>query len=167
MATKFSTYRFGTVLIFSLQMAFLSMKNFTTTIITLLLTVGWFGCQTSTNQEQGLSGTQTTDKPSAKNKSAHVPANASPKVNPYVQASFATKVIPGKENTFGYEITIRLGGKTQRIRQEHKPGVPGIRGFETQTDAQKVADFVVNKIKTKGFPPTVTPEELAKLGVLK
>ena len=62
---------------------------------------------------------------------------------------------------------ITLQGKTQRIRQTHKPSVPGVRGFDTQEDAKKVADFVVNKIKTKGFPPTVTPDELKALGVLK
>ena len=87
--------------------------------------------------------------------------------NPYKDASFETKIIDGKEGTFGYEIAITLNGKTQRIRQEHRPSVPGIRGFDTKEDAQKVVDFVVNRIKTKGFPPTVTPDELKKLGVLK
>lgn len=87
--------------------------------------------------------------------------------NPYKDASFETKIIDGKEGTFGYEIAVTLNGKTQRIRQEHRPSVPGIRGFDTKEDAQKVVDFVVNRIKTKGFPPTVTPDELKKLGVLK
>lgn len=144
------------------------MNNFTTIVIALFLTIGWFGCQTSTTQEKDSSGTHTADKPSAKNTSSNSSAGpVKPTSNAYAQAAFTTRIIPGKENTFGYEITIKLGGKTQRIRQEHKPSVPGIRGFDTQADAQKVADFVVNKIKTKGFPPTVTPEELVNLGVLK
>ncbi len=90
-----------------------------------------------------------------------------PLKNAYKDASFETKIIEGQQNTFGYEIVITLQGKTQRIRQAHKPSVPGVRGFDTQEDAKKVADFVVNKIKTKGFPPTVTPDELKALGVLK
>ncbi|OJJ14697.1 hypothetical protein BKI52_41405 [marine bacterium AO1-C] len=151
-------------------------------IFIIALLIGVVSCKQPKNQE-----TQTTPERNAnvrKNSSSsqtqaskpnsNDPASQNlpkgpvkPQENLYKGASFETKVITGKENTFGYEITVTLNGKTQRIRQEHKPSVPGIRGFDTQEDAQKVADFVVNKIKTKGFPPTVTPEELKALGVIK
>ena len=156
------------------------MKQFA---FALMLVIGFAACkQTQRSQEQttpdsskevgkNSSSTQTGQKPdpnSSTTNAQNLPKGPiKPVENLYKDASFETKIIDGKENTFGYEIAVTLSGKTQRIRQEHKPSVPGIRGFDTKEDAQKVADFVVNKIKTKGFPPTVTPEELKTLGVIK
>jgi len=149
----------------------------------VVLFIGLVACQQTQNSEEQTSpdNNENIEKssPSAQTKPGSNPNSTEPTnqnllkgpikstENLYKDASFETKIIDGKENTFGYEIAVILNGKTQRIRQEHKPSVPGIRGFDTKEDAQKVADFVVNKIKTKGFPPTVTPEELKTLGVLK
>lgn len=122
----------------------------------------------STNTSKTHTDTPAVNKGTTSDTGKGKPVDSvKPKENAYAKASFETKVIDGKEGSFGYEIAVTLNGQTQRIRQTHKPSLPGIKGFDTKEQAQKVADFVVNKIKTKGFPPTVTPEELAKLGVVK
>ncbi|WP_299452261.1 DUF4907 domain-containing protein [uncultured Microscilla sp.] len=141
------------------------MKQFSLFCLLLLWMMG--ACKPSDSKGSGnqkdSSSHSTTDQPSKPNK----PQGNTPAVNPYAEALFETKIIDGEEGTFGYEITAIVNGKTQRIRQTHKPSLPGIKGFDTKAQAQKVADFVVNKIKTQGFPPTVTPEELAQLGIVK
>lgn len=156
------------------------MKEFFSYLLCFML-LSFAACNTSSNKEitkdstthtvsnKSTTSSETTPTTSQKKSSDDdLPMGpVKPKANPYTRATFETKIIDGKENTFGYEIAVTLDGKTQRIRQEHKPSVPGIRGFDTREDAQKVVDFVVNRIKTKGFPPTITPEELKQLGVLK
>ncbi|MCX5849700.1 MAG: DUF4907 domain-containing protein [Deltaproteobacteria bacterium] len=86
------------------------------------------------------------------------------KKNPYANAEITTKIIPSANKTFGYEIL--LHGKTL-MRQPGIPALPGNDGFITKARAQKVADFVVKKIRKNEMPPTVTIEDLKKMGVLK
>ena len=86
------------------------------------------------------------------------------KKNPYANAQISTKIIPSVNKTFGYEIL--LYGKTL-VRQPGIPSLPGNEGFSTKERAQKVADFVVKKIRKNEMPPTVTIEDLNKMGVLK
>lgn len=86
------------------------------------------------------------------------------KNNPYAKAKITTKIIPAANKTFGYEIL--LNGKTL-VRQPSIPAMPGNDGFSTKNKAQKVADFVVKKIRKNEMPPTVTIEDLKKMGVLK
>jgi protein involved in ribonucleotide reduction len=84
--------------------------------------------------------------------------------NPYANAQISIKIIPSANKTFGYEIL--LNGKPL-VRQLNIPALPGNDGFATKERAQKVADFVVKKIQNNEIPPTVTIEDLNKMGVLK
>lgn len=86
------------------------------------------------------------------------------KNNPYAKTKIKTKIIPSANKTFGYEILVN--GKTL-VRQPSIPALPGNDGFTTRQRAQKVADFVVKKIRKNEMPPTVTIEDLNKMGVLK
>ena len=86
------------------------------------------------------------------------------KNNPYANAEISTKIIPTAHKTFGYDIL--LNGKPL-VHQPSIPTLPGNDGFTSKEKAQKVADFVVKKIRNNEMPPTVTIEDLNKLGVLK
>ena len=63
---------------------------------------------------------------------------------------------------WGYSISEK--GK-RIIDQQTIPGVPGNQGFQTSEDAQKVAELVIEKLEKGVFPPTVSEEELQKLGI--
>jgi hypothetical protein len=53
------------------------------------------------------------------------------------------------------------------VHQPSIPALPGNEGFSTEEKAQKVAEFVVKKIKRNEMPPTVTIDDLNNMGVLK
>jgi len=84
--------------------------------------------------------------------------------NLYAEAEITTKIIPSAKKTYGYEIL--LNGRIF-VRQPSMPAMPGNEGFTTKEKAQKVADFVVKKIRNNEMPPTVTIDDLKKMGVLK
>jgi len=84
--------------------------------------------------------------------------------NPYAKAEIAIKTIPSANNTFGYDILLQ--GKPL-VHQPSIPGLPGNNGFTTRERAQKVAEFVVKKIRNNEMPPTVTIDDLNNMGVLK
>lgn len=86
------------------------------------------------------------------------------KSNPYARAKITAKIIPSANKTFGYEIIVN--GKTV-VRQPNIPALSGNEGFTTKKRAQKVADFVVKKIRNNEMPPTVTIKDLNSMNVLK
>ena len=86
------------------------------------------------------------------------------KINPYAKAEITTKIIPSANKTFGYEIIVK--GKTL-VRQPNIPSLPGNDGFATREKAQKVAEFVVKKIRKNEMPPTVTIKDLNSMNVLR
>jgi len=73
-------------------------------------------------------------------------------------------IISAPEKTFGYDILV--DGKLM-IHQPNKPGMAGIRAFDTKQDAEKVAQLVIQKMKNGEMPPTVSSEEMIKLKVIK
>lgn len=87
--------------------------------------------------------------------------------NPYVDADITTKIIPSINNTFGYEIHIAGSSLMQVIHQPNMPGMSGNEGFGTKESAQKVADFVVQKIRRNEMPPIVKITDLKDLDILK
>jgi hypothetical protein len=107
-----------------------------------------------------ISAEQTTGKKEVKKEATQ----QKEKNNPYAKAQITTKIISSANKTFGYEIIVN--GKTL-VRQPSIPAMPGNDGFTTKEKAQKVADFVVKKIRNNEMPPTVTVEDLNKMGVLK
>ena len=78
--------------------------------------------------------------------------------------SITYKIINSINNTFGYSIYIN---NKLKVYQPNIPGLPGNNGFKTKDDADKVARLVVDKIKKGETPPSVTPDELKKLNVIK
>jgi hypothetical protein len=85
-----------------------------------------------------------------------------PKAEP--RATYTYKVTPAAGNNFGYEIW-RSG--RPMIKQTTIPGVSGNKGFATSSDAVKVAELMIGKLKRGEMPPSVTPEELKTLKVIK
>ena len=51
------------------------------------------------------------------------------------------------------------------IHQPTIPGQPGMAGFTTQEQAQRVGEWVVEKIQQTKALPTLTNEELRRLDV--
>ncbi len=78
--------------------------------------------------------------------------------------SITYKIINCVNNTFGYSIYIN---NKLKVYQPNIPGLPGNNGFKTKADADKVARLVVEKIKKGETPPSVTPDEMKKLNVIK
>ena len=104
-----------------------------------------------------ISADKSTDKKEAKQELKE-------QNNPYANAKITTKIIPSINKTFGYDIIVN--GKTL-VHQPSIPAMPGNNGFTTKEKARKVADFVVKKIRNNEMPPTVTVDDLNKMGVLK
>ena len=73
-------------------------------------------------------------------------------------------IISAPEKTFGYDILV--DGKLM-IHQPNKPGMAGIRAFDTKQGAEKVAQLVIKKMKNGEMPPTVSSDEMIKLKVIK
>jgi hypothetical protein len=64
-------------------------------------------------------------------------------------------------NGWGYAITV---DNKIFIKQATIPCITGNKGFTTEADAAKVADLVLNKLKTHQ-KPTIFRSELEKLGI--
>lgn len=77
--------------------------------------------------------------------------------------SLTYTILSNQDKTYGYDILKH--GKVM-IHQASIPGVSGNKGFDKKVTAQKVAALVIKKIRKGEMPPTVTKEELKKLGVL-
>ncbi len=65
---------------------------------------------------------------------------------------------------FGYDIYV---DNKLYVHQPHVPAVAGTKGFSSAENATKTGEFVAYKIKHNITPPSVKPEELDSLGVLK
>jgi hypothetical protein len=72
------------------------------------------------------------------------------------------KLIQQSGHTYGYDI---ISGGHILIHQVTIPGRPGNNGFLRKSDARKVAEFVVGKIRKGVLPPTVTRHEMDSLKV--
>lgn len=75
---------------------------------------------------------------------------------------FSFTIINGLNSTYGYDIFV--DGKLM-VHQPTIPAVSGQNGFAKKKDAEKVAELVISKIKAGIMPPTVTKQEMEKLGV--
>ena len=51
------------------------------------------------------------------------------------------------------------------IEQKTIPGLPGNTGFITEAEAQKTANFAIDKLKAGEMPPTISAEELKTLQI--
>lgn len=83
-----------------------------------------------------------------------------PKKNPYENVKMEVKTFKGA-NGWGYDIK---GG--MNVHQPNIPAMSGNKGFNTEEEAKAAGNFVIYKLQTTGMP-TVSPQELDSLGVLK
>ncbi len=83
--------------------------------------------------------------------------------NPYRDANLTWELIPSENNTWGYKIVLE---GSPMIIQASKPGLPGNEGFKTREQAQKLAEFVMAKIRNGQMPPTVSIEDLQRMNAL-
>lgn len=83
-----------------------------------------------------------------------------PSVSALSKANISAKIIPSEANSWGYDIYVN---GERFIHQSSKPGIAGNRGFETQAQAQMVADLIIQKIKQGQMPPSVSIDELKQL----
>ncbi len=126
--------------------------------------VSAFARETGVKNDQNVPASKET-KEEMPNQPVIGPGKAiKPAKNPYADAKITVEIIPAANKTFCYDILI--DGK-RFIHQPSIPGLPGNKGFATKQKAKKVADYVVKKIRNNEVPPTVTKDELRKLGVLK
>ncbi len=78
------------------------------------------------------------------------------------QTEYQTRTFQNENATWGYDL---LRSNAVFIHQANIPSIPGLKGFSTKEEAQKVAEFVMNKLNKNIMPPSVTPEELKSLGI--
>jgi hypothetical protein len=102
---------------------------------------------------------------------------AGPQKEVTVKTTPATSVAPKKKpsSQSTYEITTlqSANGWSYQIRQNGKllvdqptiPGRPGTAGFQSQDDAQKVAELVKAKLQAKVFPPSISEADLQNLNI--
>ena len=93
-------------------------------------------------------------------------ANTYPSLKNYT-SHFSTgdttyRIIPAEGNTYGYEILVK---NKLLIHQPNIPGMPGNKGFQRKTDAEKTAKLVIKKIQKGMMPPTIEKKELDSLGI--
>ncbi|MCF8201810.1 MAG: DUF4907 domain-containing protein [Crocinitomicaceae bacterium] len=68
------------------------------------------------------------------------------------------------QSASGWGYQIRQNGKLL-LDQPNIPGRPGNAGFQSQADAQRVAELVKTKLQAKVFPPTVSEDDLKNLNI--
>jgi hypothetical protein len=78
-------------------------------------------------------------------------------------ANITYNIIPAANNTWCYDILME--GRLF-IHQPSAPGLPGNEGFKTKEAAAKVAELVISKMKKGEMPPSITTDEMKKLGAL-
>lgn len=140
----------------------------------LFVMLNLFACQTpvNSNEQSNTDTTRATLSPNpdsvgavAKSSEVTVPPDESLKNDTHaaeVDNGLTYEIIPADSSTFGYNIY--KDGKLM-IHQPSIPALPGNKGFETQQIAMAVAQLVMTKITNGEMPPTVSTEELKKLGV--
>ena len=78
-------------------------------------------------------------------------------------SNYSYNIIQVLNNTWCYDI---YKDKKLFIHQTSMPGLPGIEGFKTKSDSEKIAKLVIEKLRNGEMPPSITKDELIKLKVL-
>lgn len=77
-------------------------------------------------------------------------------------AELTYRIIDAPNGTFGYDI---LCDGRLFVHQSNLPGMPGNEGCKIKGDAEKLAVFVIEKMKKGEMPPSVNPQELNTLNI--
>jgi hypothetical protein len=86
-----------------------------------------------------------------------------PSGDQFKNAKLTYKIIAAANNTWCYDIMAE--GRIM-IHQPSAPGLPGNEGFKTKSKAIKVAELVIEKIKNGEMPPSISIDEMKKIGAL-
>ena len=84
-----------------------------------------------------------------------------PSASQFANSKFTYKFIQAANKTLNYAT---LADCKMMIDQPLEPGFSGDEGFYTNVNAQKVEELVIRKIKNGEMPPSVTKEEMQKIG---
>ena len=76
---------------------------------------------------------------------------------------YSFTIMQSVNNTWYYDI---FKDGRRFIHQTSIPGLPGNEGFKNKSDAEKVAQLVIAKLKKGEMPPSVTVDELEKMKIL-
>ncbi|MCH2224572.1 MAG: DUF4907 domain-containing protein [Crocinitomicaceae bacterium] len=79
------------------------------------------------------------------------------------EEKYTYRVIHTENIGWGYEI---LEHESVIIKQIYIPAIQGNHAFSTEKDAQKTAEFILDKMNNNIFPPTLSKDELTYLNVL-
>lgn len=90
--------------------------------------------------------------------------SASPVAPKKKSASKSTYEVTTLQSANGWSYQIRQNGKLV-IDQPTIPGRPGTAGFQSQEDAQKIAELVKAKLQAKVFPPSISEADLQNLNI--
>lgn len=74
-----------------------------------------------------------------------------------VEVDILIRTFQNEDQSWGYDI---YQNGNRYIHQPHIPAAAGIKGFQTELSARKVAGLVVKKIKNGMMPPSVSTTEL-------
>jgi hypothetical protein len=74
--------------------------------------------------------------------------------------SYTFKIFENTNHTYGYDI---FNKNIHVIHQPTIPARPGLLGFKTPKDAEKVAKLTIIKITNGTMPPSISEEELKTL----
>ena len=129
------------------------MKKLSVVILLLM-------CACSGNEDQ----IAQQSKPQTKDKAAETETRASEKTAQRKTPSTYSFRIIGTTGNFGYQILDATGKMV--INQPNIPAIQGIKGFLSESDARKAAEFVIQKIDNGHFPPTFTVAELDSLRIV-
>src|SRR6266567_3229174 len=99
---------------------------------------------------------QATSAPAQSNRSAA----KFPAAIAYANTKLTYKIIDAPKHTYGYDV---FADGRLMIHQSSAPALPGNQGFRTKEDAAKVALLVIDKIKKREMPPTISIDEMKKL----
>ncbi len=117
-------------------------------------------CNISVNAQTSNKSKKKSTQKNVQNKQE---APVFPSSESFKNAKLTYKIIPAPNNTWGYDIY--KDGKIC-IHQNSIPGIPGLNGFTSKENAEKVAQLVVTKIQNGEMPPTVTQEEMKAVDAL-
>jgi len=86
-----------------------------------------------------------------------------PSADEIAKSNITYNIIVSEGGGYGYDV---FTDGIKIIHQPTIPGQPGITGFRTKSDSEKVAELVIRKLKNRETPPAITEEELKKLKVI-
>ena len=79
------------------------------------------------------------------------------------QPKYTYKVFEKPDVGWCYQI---FRGAKLIIDQQHIPAVPGVRGFDSEEQAELAVQFIMEKVRAGNERPSVSPEELDEIGAI-